>query len=98
LSASGALLDAITWLKPVIAKRLPIVEALFRRFGDIGYLCDDESAMHDSLETAVTALDAARYRRQAEAMRMVWDSRSPAALAVDYRATMQQMFPGMLRE
>jgi hypothetical protein len=98
LSASGALLDAITWLKPVIATRLPIVEALFRRFGDIGYLCDDAQAMRDALETAVTTLDAARYQRQAEAMRTVRDSRSPAALAVDYRATMQQMFPGLLRE
>jgi hypothetical protein len=98
LSASGALLDAITWLKPVIAMRLPIVEALFRRFGDIGYLCDDAQAMRDSLETAVTTLDAARYQRQVEAMRTVRDSRSPAALAGDYRATMQQMFPGLLRE
>ncbi len=98
LSASGALIDAITWLKPVIATRLPIVEALFRRFGDIGYLCDDAAAMRESLEKAVTARDAARYQLQVEAMRMVRASRSPAALAADYRALMQQMFGGLLRE
>jgi hypothetical protein len=98
LSASGALIDAITWLKPVIATRLPIVEALFRRFGDIGYLCDDAAAMRAALETAVTALDAARYRRQVEALRVVRAGRSPAALAAEYRALMQHGFAGLLRD
>lgn len=97
LSASGALIDAITWLKPVIATRLPIVEALFRRFGDIGWLCDDEAAICASLETAVTTLDAARYRRQVEAMRAARASRSPSALATEYRAQMQRQFAGLLR-
>jgi hypothetical protein len=98
LSASGALLDAITWLKPVVATRLPIVEALFRRFGDLGYACDDQAAMRDALEAAVTTMDVPRYQRQAEAMRAVRDSRSPAALAADYRAMMRQDFAGLLRE
>jgi glycosyltransferase involved in cell wall biosynthesis len=97
LSASGALIDAITWLKPVIATRLPIVEALFRRFGDIGYLCSDEAAMRAALETAVTTLDTARYQRQVEAIHAVRASRSPGALAAEYRAQMQQQFAGLLR-
>ena len=45
LSASGALLDAITWLKPIIANRIPFVANLFERYGDIGYLCDDPDQM-----------------------------------------------------
>jgi hypothetical protein len=98
LSASGALIDAITWLKPVIATRLPIVEALFRRFGDIGALCDDAAAMRAALEVVVSALDPARYQRQVEALRVVRASRSPAALAADYRAMVQGLCPGLLRE
>jgi len=98
LSASGALIDAITWVKPVIATRLPIVEALFRRFGDIGYMCDDEAAMRYALETAITSLDAAHYRQQVDAIRKLRASRAPAALAADYRVLMQRDFAGLLRE
>jgi hypothetical protein len=98
LSASGALIDAITWLKPIIATRLPIVEALFRRFGDIGTLCDDETAMRAAVEAAVSTHDAARYQRQVEALRAVRASRSPDALAADYRTLVHGMFPGLLRE
>lgn len=98
LSASGALIDAITWLKPIIATRLPIVEALFRRFGDIGTLCADETAMRATVEAVVSTQDAARYQRQVEALRAVRASRSPAALAADYRTLVHGMFPGLLRE
>ena len=92
------MIDAITWLKPIIATRLPIVEALFRRFGDIGTLCADETAMRAAVEAAVSTQDAARYQRQVEALRAVRASRSPAALAADYRTLVHGMFPGLLRE
>ncbi len=98
LSASGALIDAITWLKPVIATRLPIVEALFRRYGDIGYLCDDDAALRGVVETLVTTLDVGQYQRQVESMRLVRDGRSPGALAAEYRTLMEREFAGLLRE
>src|SRR5207244_2672405 len=41
LSPSAVLLDAIAWEKPVIASRIPIMEDLFSRFGNIGCLCTD---------------------------------------------------------
>ncbi|HVC60145.1 MAG TPA: hypothetical protein VND19_07300 [Acetobacteraceae bacterium] len=98
LSASGALIDAITWLKPVIATRLPITEALFQRFGDIGDLCDDAASMRAALEAVVTVPDPARYQRQAEAMRALRNSRAPATLAKEYRTVMQRDFAGLLRD
>jgi hypothetical protein len=98
LSASGALLDAITWLKPVIATRLPITEALFREFGDIGTLCDDADALRAAVESVVAAPDPARYQRQVAAMRAVRDSRAPAALAAAYRTMLRHDMPGLLHE
>ena len=96
LSASGALIDAITWQKPVIASRLPAVAALFDRFGDIGYLCNDAAGFTAALEDILATMDPARYRRQVEAVRQARDSRLPARLAATYRAIVQQHFPGLL--
>lgn len=92
LSASGALLDAITWLKPIIATRLPIVADLFARFGDIGYLCDDPDGMRVILEEIVTRSDPERYREQAAAMRRARAARMPSVLADRYRSILSEGF------
>ena len=92
LSASGALLDAITWLKPIIATRLPIVADLFSRYGDVGYLCDDPEEMRTALAEIVTRPDPARYREQAAAMRRARAARMPSALADRYRSILSEGF------
>jgi hypothetical protein len=96
LSASGALLDAMTWAKPVIARALPIVTPHFRRFGDIGYLCDNDAAMRTAVETILTSMDADRYARQVTAMQALRAARTPAALAGTYRELVQRKYPGLL--
>lgn len=96
LSASGALLDAITWLKPIIATRVPITVDLFDRFGDIGILCDDFDAMRLAISSLAQYPDQERYNRQVANLRRIQASRTPAALACDYRATFERYFPGML--
>jgi len=93
LSASGALLDAITWLKPIIATRLPIVSDLFARFGDIGYLCDDPDGMRVALAQIVTRPDPARYREQAAALRRARAARMPSVLADQYRSILNTLTP-----
>jgi hypothetical protein len=85
LSASGTVIDAITWLKPLIATPMPLVAALFARFGDIGHLCDDPAAMRAAVSGLVEQPDPARYDRQVAAMRMLRDSRMPDRLAAVYR-------------
>jgi len=92
LSASGALLDAITWLKPIIATRLPIVADLFARFGDIGYLCDDPEEMRAALAEIVTRPDPGRYREQVAAMRRARAARMPSVLADRYRSILNEGF------
>jgi hypothetical protein len=96
LSASGALIDAITWLKPIIATRVPIVENLFRQFGDIGYLCDDMDAMRETIRRLLSDMDAARYGRQVAAIHALRESRMPDALALQYRAVVREHFPHMV--
>jgi hypothetical protein len=96
LSASGALIDAITWLKPVIASPLPIVAELFGQFGEIGYQCDGLEGFRAVLEGILANVDAARYRRQVDAMRLARDSRLPGRLAIEYRAILRREFPGLL--
>jgi hypothetical protein len=96
LSASGALLDAMTWAKPVITRALPIVTPHFRRFGEIGYLCDSDAAMRTAVDTILTTMDADRYARQIAAMQALRTARTPAALAATYRALIEREFPGLL--
>jgi hypothetical protein len=93
LAASGALLDAITWLKPVIATSVPIVSDMFARFGDIGYLCDTTAEMQQALHTVLTLMDPARYSGQIEAMHRLRVSRLPAVLGQDLRGILARHFP-----
>ena len=97
LAASGALIDAITWLKPVIAGRLPIAAEWFTSFGDIGHLCDDPAAMLETIAAILTEPDQARYISQTAALRHARASRTPEALAVHYRGILATSFPGLNR-
>lgn len=96
LSASGALIDAVTWLKPVIACRVPLVADLFEQFGDLGYLCANMDAMKAQIECLLASPDTKRYDKQIEAMRLARDARLPAALAKDYRNILLNEFRGLL--
>lgn len=87
-SASGALIDAITWLKPLITRRLPVVEQLFAHFGEIGYLCNHDVEMRQALDEVITNMDKDRYARQVAALRMIRATRTPEALAADYRSVL----------
>jgi hypothetical protein len=95
LAASGALLDAITWLKPIIATRLPIIADMFARFGDIGFLCDDLDQMRNAIDSLARNPDPDRYNRQIANLRRIRSSRMPAALASDYRSLVEAGFPGL---
>jgi hypothetical protein len=95
LSASGALLDAITWLKPIIANRTPIVADMFEEFGDIGHLCDDIPGMCRVLHEVLRDMNEARYAGQVEALRRARETRLPDALARQYLAIVSQHFGGL---
>ena len=96
LSASGALIDAITWLKPIIATRVPIIVDMFARFGDIGFLCDSLDHMRSTIEALARQPDQGRYNQQIANLRQLKASRLPSALASDYRLMIETGFPGLL--
>jgi glycosyltransferase involved in cell wall biosynthesis len=85
LAASGVLLDAIAWGKPVIARRIPIFEAMFERHGDIGYLFNDEDELKDGVERILIRRDKSRYHNQVINVLAARQSRVPEALAASYR-------------
>lgn len=97
LSASGALIDALTWLKPLITCRVPLTEQFFAEYGDIGALCEDEAGLEAALEAILSAMDAARYAGQVAALRSAREQRRVEALAHRYRALVEAGFPGLLR-
>jgi hypothetical protein len=84
-TASGVLLDAIAWEKPVIARKIPIFEAMFEKYGDIGYLFSDDTELRNIVEQLLGAADESRYRRQVLNLRSLRKSRAPEALAAAYR-------------
>lgn len=92
LAASGALLDAVTWLKPVIAGRVPIVTPWFEG-GEIGRLCDDEPAMMAAIDAILTRPDPARYSAEVANLRSARARRSPDATARRYASLLAGFFP-----
>ena len=84
LSASGALLDAVAWGKPIIAFRTPLLDQWFKT-SDIGYLCGHTGAMISRLGRLVEGFDPGTYVAQARALREIRRSRLPDALAPIYR-------------
>jgi hypothetical protein len=96
LSASGAFIDAMTWAKPVIARALPIVTPHFRRWGEIGFLCETDADMRAAVERIATGMDSTGYAHQVQAMRALRAARTPAALAGAYRDIMLRAYPEAL--
>ncbi|MGB0722025.1 MAG: glycosyltransferase [Gammaproteobacteria bacterium] len=85
-SASGVLLDAIRYGRPVIALRNPVMENLFQRHGDIGYLCDQDNHMVVTISERLRHPDPAHYRAQRKALARMLEARQPETLAPTYRA------------
>lgn len=93
LAASGALIDALTWLKPVLAMPAGFVTDLFDEAGDIGEICDSEAALLATLERLLTHPDPDRYSAQIAALQRARAARAPERLAAGYRADILRNFP-----
>ncbi|MDR4498062.1 MAG: glycosyltransferase [Candidatus Scalindua sp.] len=89
-SASGVLLDAIAWEKPVIATRLLIFKNIEREFGDIGYLCKN-GEFSEIIRTILKEMNRDRYKCQVLNISRVKKSRTPESLAKYYRNTVEKI-------
>jgi glycosyltransferase involved in cell wall biosynthesis len=88
-AASGVLLDALRWRKPIIALRTPAVDELVRRFGEIGHVVDSYDEMAAVARRAVTDFDAQRYMVQQRNLDAAYHSRLPQEIATEYAAIVE---------
>lgn len=93
LIASGVLVDAIAWCKPIIAIEQPVLSDSFARFGDVGYLCRDECEMRLIIRGIVERPDPRRYAAQLRAMAAWRATRLPSTLGRKYCETVRRVFP-----
>jgi hypothetical protein len=86
-TGSGTVSDAIAALKPIIVFRNRTVEAIFARYGPIGWLADDR----DDLFRLVGELDpielAQRHSSWVNNLRALREARRPERLAKSYAAS-----------
>jgi glycosyltransferase involved in cell wall biosynthesis len=85
LTASGVLMDAIAWGKPIIARRIPIFHDLFKKYGEIGYLFDDDVELADVVKNVIVEFNQSHYNIQRLNILKARSARMPGALARTYR-------------
>ena len=83
LRASGAILDAFSFIKPIIALKSPLSEYYFKKMGDIGYLCENYDAMRDTVLDILDRRPTDRYRQQQENILTQRVQFSPAGVSVN---------------
>jgi len=91
LTASGTLLDALAWAKPLIARRIELFENMFCEFGDIGYLFSTDFELKSIVERIVQEMDLDRYHQQVLNIQHARCSRDPKILSVDYQKICQEI-------
>jgi hypothetical protein len=86
LRASATILDAFSFLKPIIALKSPLSEYYFKKMGDVGYLCENYNAMRDTVLDILETMPIDRYRQQQENIRTQRVQFSPAGVSVKFRS------------
>lgn len=64
LVASGSLMDAFSYLRPIIALKQPLFEYYFKTMGDIGYLCESYGEIKERILSILANKPNERYRVQ----------------------------------
>jgi hypothetical protein len=83
-AASGALLDAVANLRPVIALPTPVLTSMFATHG-IGHLCQSADEIVAVLRQLASDFPAQAYSAQVAAMTALRNDRLPRVLAGPYR-------------
>lgn len=81
LTASGAVLDAIRHLKPIIYIGNDYFDGIFEFSGDIGYRCRNEKEFCDTIHFLEQHVDIARYRFQVENLKVLQNKFQKDAVA-----------------
>ena len=68
-TASGAVLDAVIYLKPIIYIKNDYFDGIFKDAGDIGYRCENETEFIETIKRLNETPDLVRYSKQVENLR-----------------------------
>jgi hypothetical protein len=90
LNGTAAILDAFSYLKPIIALKTPLSEYYFNKMGDVGYLCESYSDMKNTVLEVLETQPIDRYRVQQDNILAKRDQFSPAGIAPEFRVLLQQ--------
>ena len=90
LSASGVLLDAIAFEKPIISSDLQLFRDIEREFGDIGYICNSQNYV-EAVQSIIESGDKRRYRLQTNNLKKLKAARLPQNLAQKYRHLSEEL-------
>jgi len=86
LRASATILDAFSFLKPIIALKSPLSEYYFKKMGDVGYLCENYNAMRETVLEILETMPIDCYRQQQENILAQRVQFSPAGVSAKFRS------------
>lgn len=81
-SASGALMDAIAFCKPLIVSDIPLFSQLFHEYGDIGFLYDQSESLESVINDILNNYSPHRYRIQVKNVQKIAFDRLPENIQV----------------
>jgi hypothetical protein len=85
LNGTAAILDAFSYLKPIIALKTPLSEYYFNKMGDVGYLCESYSDVKNAVLEVLETKPIGRYRVQQDNILAKRGQFSPAGIAPELR-------------
>ena len=88
-TGSGTVSDAIAALKPLIVLRNRTMEAMFARYGPIGWLADDRDDLFRLVDTLDPGEFAQRRSSWVNNLRAMREARRPKLLAKSYAASIK---------
>jgi hypothetical protein len=87
-SVSGAFLDAVSLLRPVVALKNPYFEHCFEKMGDIGYLCDTPEQLGELVRELCARFPKSHYAAQQKELRRGRAAFAPPAVGAALRAAL----------
>lgn len=89
LTASGAIMDAIKWGKPIISIRNDYFENIFRKYGEFGFLVNDFSEMKDKIRSLIKTQMHSDYDFDS-----IRQNSSPESISIQMKRIVDQVLCG----
>lgn len=90
LNGTASILDAFSYLKPMIALKTPLSEYYFNKMGDVGYLCESYGDVKNAVLEVLETKPIDRYRVQQDNILARRGQFSPTGIAPKLRVLLQQ--------